>query len=190
MPAEAECRGLLALILFTHARSAARVDEAGNAVLLRDQKRTLWNAAALEEGRKHLGEAMRLGGAGPFVLRAALSREHALAASASATRWDRIVELYDGLLELEPSPLIALNRAVAVGEVQGAAAMLADLEQLVGLDGLHYFHVARGDALSRLDRHDEAEASFVRALSLCRNDVESNSIRARLRPSSAGHRGA
>ena len=179
MPNEAESRGLLALILLTSARREARVDPGGELVLLEDQDRTRWDSAAIDEGRAVLARAVRAGGAGPYVLRAALAGEHSCARSFEETNWTRIVDLYDALLELEPSPVIALNRAVAIGESKGAESMITALDAIAGLDDSHYLHVARGEALSRLGRSDDAASAFQRALELVSNERERAAIERR-----------
>jgi len=181
LPDEPEVMGLLALLLFTDARRAARVDAAGHLVRLPDQDRSLWDARKIRAGRTLLSDAVCAGGSGPFVLRAALSAEHSTAATAEDTAWRRIVALYDALLDQEPSPLIALNRAVAVGEASGPAAMLAALEGLdEALVELHYLHAARGDALARLGRTQEAREAFERALTRARNETERLHVAGRL----------
>lgn len=182
MPHETEVAGLLALVLFTHARRDARIDGAGNLVRLPEQDRARWDARIIDEAADVLRGAVRSGGEGPFVLRAALSGEHSMAPTAAATRWERIVGLYDALLELEDSPVVALNRAIAVGELEGPAGMLDALDAIgARLDGYHYLHAARGDALEKLGRAEEARASFERALVLARNEAERRHVAERLR---------
>lgn len=180
LPHEPETLGLLAMVQFTHARRAARVSAAGDLVRLADQDRTLWDWTLIEEGRSTLRSAVLADGSGPYVLRAALTGEHSRAQHASDTRWSQIVGLYDALLEWEASPVIALNRAVAVGESDGPAPMLSALEAIDGLDGSHYYHVARGDALERLGLTADAQAAFRAGLSLARNAKEAGVIRSRL----------
>ncbi|MEM6674494.1 MAG: DUF6596 domain-containing protein [Planctomycetota bacterium] len=181
LPDEPEVAGLLALLLFTHARRAARIDASGDLVRLPDQDRSLWNRAMIDEARSRLVAAVSRGGDGSFVLRAALAGEHSTVPSASDTRWDRIVGLYDALLDLEPSSIVALNRAVAVGESTGPAEMLAALDDLGDeLEAFHYFHVARGDALERLGRTSEARAALETALKLARNDAERRYVAGRV----------
>ena len=179
MPDETEPAGLLALILFTGARRDARVGSDGELVVLEDQDRSLWDSASIAEGRTLLAHTVRDGGAGPYVLRAALAGEHSCARSFEETRWARIVDLYDALLEFEPSPVIALNRAVALGESEGADAMVTALEAIEGLEESHYLHVARGEALRRLGRTDDAAAAFDRALELVSNAKERAAIERR-----------
>lgn len=179
LPREPEAQGLLALILFTSARRDARVDPDGDLVLLEAQDRSLWDRSKIEEGRASLARAVRGGGAGPYVLRAALAGEHSCAHSFEETRWTRIVDLYDALLALEDSPVVAMNRAVALGEARDAGAMLVALDGIEGLDESHYFHVARGEALSRIGRLEEARSAFDRALGLVRNERERAAIESR-----------
>ncbi|MEM1449999.1 MAG: DUF6596 domain-containing protein [Planctomycetota bacterium] len=181
LPDEPEALGLLALLLFTDARRRARLDEEGELVRLPDQDRSLWDAGKIREASGLLEAAAASGLAGPFVLRAALSGEHSTALDASATRWPRIVALYDALLAIEPSQVVALNRAVAVGEASGAEAMLEALDGLEeALGSVHYLHVARGDALARLGRPAEARAALERALGLARNEAERQHVAGRL----------
>ncbi|MEM9382342.1 MAG: DUF6596 domain-containing protein [Planctomycetota bacterium] len=181
LPDEPEVAGLLALLLFADARRAARLDAGGDLVRLPDQDRSLWDAGKTREASALLGAAAAAGAAGPFVLRAALSGEHSTAPSAAATRWPRLVALYDALLSIEPSPLVALNRAVAVGEAEGPAAMLDALDGLEEvLDGVHYLHVARGDAFARLGRLAEARQALERARGLARNEAERQHVAGRL----------
>ncbi|MEL6430772.1 MAG: DUF6596 domain-containing protein [Planctomycetota bacterium] len=181
-PDDPEVLGLLALVLFTRAREAARVDQDGRLVLLRDQDRERWDRAAIDRGRAALGRAVRLGGEGRYVLRAALAAEHSCAPSAESTNWPRIVELYDALLELEPSPVVALNRAVAVGEVSGPEAMLEALDALKDGAGArsHYFHAARADALEKLGRSEESRTALRAAVNLAQNAVERAELERRL----------
>jgi len=185
-PDEPEVLGLLALVLFTHARRAARTARDGSLVLLADQDRALWDRALIDEGSRTLGRAVSLGGDGRYVLRAALSAEHARAPSAEATRWDRIVALYDGLLAQEPSGVVALNRAVAVGEASGPAAMLSALDAIAGDPELaaaarsHYFHAARADGLTALGRIDDARRALVAAIAAAHNGAERAELSRRL----------
>lgn len=166
LPDEPEVAGLLALLLLTDARRAARVDAAGDVVRLADQDRTLWDAAAAAEGSALVaGVLQRTGGVlGPYGIQAALAAEHASAASFDETDWAHIVELYDLLTEVNPSPVVALNRAVAVAAAEGPVEGLAALDAIDGLDDLHLWHVARGEQLAALGRRDDAAAAFGRAL--------------------------
>lgn len=177
VPEDTESLGLAAMLAFIQARRPARTDAEGRLVPLPEQDRSLWDGSLVAAGRRLLSTAVAAGGEGPFVLRAALASEHSTAPTAEATRWDQIVALYDALLEHEPSAVVRLNRAVAVGEAAGPARMLEDLQALEGdLASYQHFHVARGEALARLGRDLEARTSFGRALELCMNDVERSHI--------------
>jgi len=184
MPDEPEAEGLLALLLLTDARRAARLSTAGELVRLEDQDRALWDRAAIAEGRAVLARALARGRAGALVVQAALAAEHARAARASDTDWARIVALYDALLALVPSPVVALNRAVALAERSGPAAGLAELEPLARageLERYPYFHAARADFLRRLGRGAEARAGYARAHALTANERERAFLARRLR---------
>jgi RNA polymerase sigma-70 factor (ECF subfamily) len=175
MPDEPEALGLLALMLLQDSRRAARVGPDGELVLLEDQDRSLWNRDRIEEGLRVLERAATLRRSGPYQLQAAISAAHAEGRS-----WDEIAFLYDRLAELDPSPVVELNRAVAValsGRVEEALALMDDLE---GLQGYHLLHAARADLLRRLDRRPEAAASYRRALELTANEAESRYLERRL----------
>lgn len=177
-PAEGEARGLLALLLFHDSRRATRVNDSGALVLLADQDRACWDRTAIEEGLRLVWDA----GDGPYALQARIAAEHALAASAGETDWRAIVALYDSLARLDPSPVIRLNRAVAIAEADGPAAGLAAAEaagRLGALDGYHLFHAARAELLRRLGRPEEAAAAYERALALATNPVEQAFLRDR-----------
>ena len=185
-PDEPEVLGLLALILFSHARRAARTGRDGSIVLLADQDRAQWDRALIAEGSRALARAVSLGGDGRYVLRAALSAEHARASTAAETRWDRIVALYDRLLAQEPSGVVALNRAVAVGEASGPEAMLGALDAIardrdrMAAARSHYFHAARADALTRLGRAGDARRALVAAIAAAHNGAERAELSRRL----------
>jgi RNA polymerase sigma-70 factor, ECF subfamily len=167
MPDEAEVAGLLALMLLHHSRRDARVDADGRLVLLEDQDRSLWHADDIAEGR----ELARASGVrGPYAVQAAIAAEHA----GEAADWPRVVALYDRLLALQPSPVVELNRAVAVAMAYGPEAGLALIERLEGgqLDRYHLLHSARADLLRRLGRADEAARAYRRARELTENPVE------------------
>jgi RNA polymerase sigma-70 factor, ECF subfamily len=185
MPDEREVRGLLALILLTDARRMTRVDEGGHLVLLEDQDRSRWDHAAIERGRVMVLEALRGGRPGRFVIQAAIAAVHAEAPTFGETDWAQIVDLYDLLLDSWPSPVVALNRVVAVGFRSGAEAGLQALEQLEAEDGpalstYHYLPATRADFLRRLGRDQAAAAAYRRALALARNDVERAFLEGRL----------
>jgi RNA polymerase sigma-70 factor (ECF subfamily) len=183
MPGEAEALGLLALLLIQDSRRDARQDERGELVLLADQDRGRWDRARIDEGLAALERAARLGTvAGPFQLQAMIAAEHARAARA-ATDWPRIVALYDELLAAQPSPVIALNRAVAVSMASGPAAGLALVDQIAvsgELAGYHLLYATRAELLARLDRRPEAAVAFRRALALATNEVDRRHLGRRL----------
>jgi RNA polymerase sigma-70 factor (ECF subfamily) len=169
MPERPEPRGLLALMLLHHARRDARVDAGGRFVRLSDQDRSLWHAAEIEEGRALAAAAAR----DRYGVQAAIAVEHV----APATDWARIAELY---AELDPTPVIELNRAVAVALAEGPEHGLALIDAIDGLDGYHLLHAARGDLLRRLGRAEESRAAYERALSLATNPVEQAFLRDQL----------
>jgi RNA polymerase sigma-70 factor (ECF subfamily) len=167
MPDEAEVLGLLALMLLQHSRRPARVGEDGSPVLLADQDRTLWDRSEIAEGRTVLARAASLHAPGAYQVQAVIAAEHAAAARAEDTDWGRIAALYGALLELQPSAVVALNRAVAVAMAEGPEAGLAAMDALAAeLDGYHLLHSARADLLRRLERHAEAAAAYRRAYAL------------------------
>ncbi len=183
MPDEPEARGLLALLLLQDARRDARTSVAGDLVLLEDQDRSRWDRAEIDEGRAVLDAAIRLGRAGPYQLQAAIAALHDGAPRAADTDWAQIALLYGRLVELDPSPVVELNRAVAVAMADGPAAGLALLEVLAGDDRLEaypYFHAARADLLRRLARFTDAAAAYERALELTSNEVERSFLARRL----------
>jgi RNA polymerase sigma-70 factor, ECF subfamily len=175
MPDEGEVLGLLALLLLTDARREARVGPAGELVLLEDQDRERWDRASIGEGIGLLDRAMRRGPPGPYRLQACIAALHAVAPTAAATDWRRIALLYDRLMGVAGSPVVALNRAVAVAMVEGPAAGLLLMDELAAtgeLDGYHLLHAGRADLLRRLGRPPEAAAAYRRALELTTNPVE------------------
>ncbi len=176
MPREPEVHGLLALMELQASRSKARVGPGGEPILLPDQNRARWDQLLIRRGLAALDQAARLGGAhGPYALQAAIAACHARATRAETTDWPRIVALYDELLEVVPSPVIALNRAVAVSMASGPDAGLAATDALAGeraLQGYHLLPSVRGELLRRLDRRAEARAEFERAAEMTRNQRE------------------
>lgn len=175
LPADAEVAGLLASVLLTDARRAARLDESGKLVLLADQDRTRWDREAIAEGLVLVRAALRARPPGPFALRAAISAVHAEAPSWEGTDWPEIVGLYDLLMQCRPTPVVALNRAVAVGFAAGPEAGLAALSELAGeptLATYPYLGVARADLLRRLGRFEQARAAYEEALLFTENEVE------------------
>ncbi|MDX6281615.1 MAG: polymerase sigma-70 factor, subfamily [Kribbellaceae bacterium] len=171
MPDEPEAVGLLALMLLQESRRPARVSGDGSLVLLADQDRALWDRALITEGQDLVRRCLRRGQPGPYQLQAAMNAVHSDAVSAADTDWGQIVQLYDHLLTIEPTPVVALNRAVAVGEVEGPAAALALVDEL-DLGAYYLFHAIRAELLKRLDRRDEAASAYRAALELTVNAAE------------------
>jgi RNA polymerase sigma-70 factor (ECF subfamily) len=180
LPGHREVTGLLALLLLIDARRAARTGPAGELVLLADQDRALWDRALIEEGRALVVTALRGGAPGPYTLQAAIAALHDEAASIATTDWPQVVALYDLLGSVAPSPLVALNRAVAVAMVDGPAAGLALLDELADLDAYHLLHATRADLLRQLGRPMEAATAYRRALDLVGNDPERTFLTRRL----------
>ena len=171
MPDEPEAVGLLALLQLTQARRPARTDGAGDVVLLADQDRRLWDAALVREGQALVRACLRRGRPGPYQLQAAIAAVHSAAPSVAETDWRQVLALYDQLLALQPTPVVALNRAVALAEVAGPAAALAVVEAL-DLPTYHLAHATRAELLRRLGRDEEAAAAFARAADLTDNAAE------------------
>jgi RNA polymerase sigma-70 factor, ECF subfamily len=171
MPDEPEVLGLLALLLLTGARSRARTRPDGSLVLLADQDRSLWDQAMIAEGQDLVRACLRRNAPGPYQLQAAISAVHSDAATAADTDWRQILALYDQLMAAAPTPVVALNRVVAVAEVQGPAAAL-DLADRLGLDGYHLYHSTRADLLRRLGRRNEAAAAYDAAIARAANGAE------------------
>jgi RNA polymerase sigma-70 factor (ECF subfamily) len=171
MPAEPEAAGLLALMLLHDSRRAARTDARGELVLLGDQDRSLWDRDRIAEGLA-LAERARAWGPRPYVLQAMIAAEHARAPTAAETDWARIARLYAWLAELSPSPVVELNRAVAVAMAQGPEAGLRMIDAIEGLDGYGPLHTARADLLRRAGRGEEAASEYGRAAELAANPVE------------------
>ncbi len=181
VPDDPEARGLLALLLLHHARRRARVDADGEAVLLEDQDRDLWDRAAIDEGVALLDRALALRRAGPYQIQAAIAALHDEAAA--ATDWPQIAALYATLARLTPSPVVELNRAVAVAMAEGPERGLALLDRRdlsTPLAGYQHYHAARADLLRRSGRRDEAAAAYARALELCQNLAEQRFLQRRL----------
>ncbi|HEU5149142.1 MAG TPA: RNA polymerase sigma factor [Iamia sp.] len=173
MPDEPEVLGLLALLLLTEARRPARTDAAGDVVLLADQDRARWDHAMAAEGRAIVRRCIQRDAPGPYQLQAAIAGVHSLAATAADTDWGQILRSYDMLVAMTPTPVVALNRAVAVAEVEGPAAALAEVDRLAdALAGYHLLHATRGELLARLDRVDEAVAALEQAHERATNDAE------------------
>jgi len=179
----AEATGLCALMLLHDARRAARLDAAGDIVLLEEQDRSRWDQRQIAEALPLVAEALR-SGPGPIALQAAIAAQHCQAARAADTDWPQILRLYDLLAQAQPSPVVALNRAVAVAMVAGPQAALALIDALAAtgdLDGYHLLHAARADLLRRLGAAAEAAASYRRALALATNASERRFLERRLR---------
>jgi RNA polymerase sigma-70 factor (ECF subfamily) len=173
MPDDPEVLGLQSLMLLQHSRRRARVDEDGVLVPLPDQDRALWNVGDIRLGLDLLDKARLFAGNGAYFLQAEIAAQHAIAESAETTDWARIVGLFDRLIEVHPSPVARLNRAVAVFQAEGAGEGLAALEDLAGeLDGYHPFHVARSEMLRGLGDDAEAKAALDRAIALTTNRAE------------------
>ncbi|ABQ67475.1 putative RNA polymerase, sigma-24 subunit, ECF subfamily [Rhizorhabdus wittichii RW1] len=180
-PSEPEILALTALMLLQHARSAARLDGEGQVVLLEDQDRGRWDGAMIAEGLALLDKAMRHRRPGPYQVQAAIAALHARAKTAADTDWAGIERLYATLERMQPSPVVTLNRAVALGRLSGPEAAL-DLIAPLGerLDGYFYYHGARGAFLDQLGRAEEARAAFVRAIGLAGSAAEAAYIRQQL----------
>jgi len=183
LPDEPEGLGLLALMLLHDARREARTDDAGRLVLLEDQDRGRWDRSEIDEGRALLDRALGLGRRGAYQVQAAIAAVHDAAAEPDATDWPQIAALYSSLARLAPSPVVELNRAVAIAMAEGFAAGLARLDALAGdelLAGYPYYHSARADLLRRLGRAEEAVRAYRAALTLTSNTVEQAFLAGRL----------
>jgi RNA polymerase sigma-70 factor, ECF subfamily len=183
MPDDREVRGLMALLLLNDARRATRTDADGRLLLLEEQDRSHWDVRAIEEGRELVRQALRRGRPGRFAIQAAIAAVHAEAPTYAETDWREILGLYDALLEVWPSPVVELNRAVAVAMVEGPAAGLAALERLDDdprLAGYPYLPAARADLLRRLGRMEEAAEAYRVALDLASNAAERRFLAGRL----------
>jgi RNA polymerase sigma-70 factor, ECF subfamily len=176
MPDEPEVAGLLALLLLTESRRSSRTRADGSLVLLGDQDRTRWNRAMIDEGQAIVRRCLRRNQPGQYQLQAAINAVHADAPTVEETDWSQIVALYDHLLAIAPTPVVALNRAIAIGEMQDPATALGLVDEL-GLSNYYAFHAARADLLSRLRRHDEAAAAYDRAASMAPTEAEGDFLR-------------
>jgi RNA polymerase sigma-70 factor, ECF subfamily len=178
-----EAMGLLALMLLQESRRAARTSPTGDVILLEDQDRSRWNQALIREGKSLLHRALASGRFGQYTIQAAIAAVHASAPIASATNWHQIVELYDALLQIEPSPVVELNRAVAVAMRDGPEAGLALIDDIMDggdLADYHLAHAARAELCCRLGRTADARVSYERALTLTNQEPERHFLEGRL----------
>lgn len=180
MPDEHEAKGLLALMLLAHARRLARTTPSGDLVLLADQNRSLWDRELISEGQSLVRECLRADLPGPYQIQAAINAVHADAETYEQTDWPQILALYDQLYAVSPSPVVALNRAVAVAQVSGPAAALELLNDL-DLDRFQRYHAIRADLLRRLDRTIEATDAYRAAIALTDNPSERRFLQRRIR---------
>jgi RNA polymerase sigma-70 factor (ECF subfamily) len=178
MPDEPEVKGLLALMLLTESRRDARTGPAGDLVLLSDQDRSRWDRDLIAEGQAIVRECLRRNQPGPYQIQAAINAVHSDAPTAAATDWRQILALYDQLMAIAPSPVVALNRAVAVAEVDGPELALTAINGL-DLDGYHVFHAVRADLLKRLGRDADAVQAYDRAMARTENAAEREFFRGR-----------
>jgi RNA polymerase sigma-70 factor (ECF subfamily) len=171
MPDEPEVLGLLALMLLIHSRQQARTTAGGDLVLLDDQDRSTWDRLLIAEGQGIVRECLRRNQPGPYQIQAAINAVHSDGERAPDTDWTQILQLYDQLLAVNPTPVVALNRAVALAQVRGATAALETVESL-NLSEYYLFHAVRADLLSRVGRNEDAHAAYDKALVLTSNAVE------------------
>jgi RNA polymerase sigma-70 factor, ECF subfamily len=171
MPDEPEVSGLLALLLLTESRRAARTTPAGSLVLLSEQDRARWDGPLITEGQRIVRGCLRRNQPGPYQVQAAIAAVHSAAPAPAQTDWRQILALYDQLLALSPTPVVALNRAVALAETDGPAAALAEVDALA-LDSYHLYHATRADLLRRLGRGPKAAAAYDQAIALAENSAE------------------
>lgn len=179
-----EAYGLLALMLLQESRREARTSADGDIILLEDQDRSLWNREQIRDGLELVEQAITMGTVGGYTVQAAIAAEHAVASEYNATRWDRIVSLYDLLFRIEPTPVVELNRAVAVGMRDSAEEGLKLVRSILSrgeLADFHLLHAARADLCRRAGLREEARVSYTRALELVRQDPERRLLRRRLR---------
>jgi RNA polymerase sigma-70 factor (ECF subfamily) len=178
MPDEAEAKGLLALCLLAEARRPGRTSSDGSLVRLADQDRSLWNRDLIAEGHALVRACLRQNMPGPYQIQAAIAAVHTDAATADSTQWSQIVALYDQLLAYLPTPIVALNRAIAVAELDGPAVALSIVDEL-DLDSNHLYHATRADLLERLGREADALDAYDRALALVTNAAEQRHLERR-----------
>jgi RNA polymerase sigma-70 factor, ECF subfamily len=171
MPDEQEVLGLLALMLLIHSRHPARTTPDGELVLLADQDRAMWDQSLIAEGQSIVRGCLRRNRPGPYQIQAAINAVHSDARSAADTDWSQIIQLYDQLFALTPTPVVALNRAVALAELRGAAVALETVDSL-DLADYYLFHAVRADLLSRVGRNPEARDAYAKAVALTSNGAE------------------
>ena len=183
MPDEPEVHGLLALMLLNDSRRVARQSASGEPVLLEEQDRSVWDREKIDAGTAALEQARLAGGPGPYQLQAAIAAVHARAATPADTRWDQIAALYESLAEINPSPVVELNRAVAVAMAEGPEQGLALMDRAEvsdALEGYRWLHSARAELLRRLGRIEEAGVAYRRAITLTENAAERAFLHRRL----------
>ena len=176
MPDEPEVKGLLALLLLSEARRPARTAADGSLVLLPDQDRSLWDRELITEGHELVRACLRRNQPGPCQIQAAINAVHTNAMSPDETDWAQIIALYDQLLVWTPTPVVALNRAVALAQLEGPVAGLEAIDDLE-LEAYHPYHAVRADLLGRLGREDEARDAYETAMALTDNEAERDSLR-------------
>ncbi len=176
MADEPEVLGLLALLLFTESRRPSRIRPDGSLVVLGEQDRTRWNHDLIDEAQALVRQCIRFDNPGPYQLQAAINAVHADAGTVARTDWSQIIELYDALLAMMPTPVVALNRAIAIGEVHGPAAALALVDPL-NMENYYPYHATRADLLWRLGREPEAAAAYQRAAEMAPTDAEREFLR-------------
>jgi RNA polymerase sigma-70 factor (ECF subfamily) len=188
VPNESESIGLLALMLLQHSRRDARTTHGGQLVLLEDQDRSRWDHELIDEGLRHVETALSMRQPGPYQLQAAIAALHARAPRPEDTDWPQIATLYSVLYAMQPSPVVALNRAAAIAMADGAAAALPLLDELAApLERYYLFHATKADLLRRIGRNDEATANYERALQLATNPAERAFLAGRLTEVGTSH---
>ena len=179
VPTEPEVAGLLSLMLFVDARRDARTDAQGAFLRLSDQDRSAWDGSKLAEARALLRACLAIGRPGPYQIQAAINAVHSDAPTVAETDWNQLLTLYDQLLAMNPSPVIALNRAIIIAEIDGPARAL-DIVDSLALPQYHVFHAVRADLLRRLDRPADAALAYQAAITRCENEREREFLEQRL----------